>query len=140
MMKLAFTTLSCPDWTFDKILDEASRLGYDGIEIRGIEGEMHLPRARPFLPANVDATKCRLRELGLEICCLGTSVVFHDLKNHEGAIQEGRASIDLAQRLGVPYIRVFGDRIPDPSRRQEAIEAVAKGLGKLASHAEGTGL
>ena len=140
MMKLAFSTLACPDWTWDRILDEASRLGYDGIEIRGVNGEMYLPRVKPFSDEHLEHTKDRLSELGLEICCLGTSVAFHDPRSYDSALDEGRASIDLARKLGVPYIRVFGDRIPDPARRQEAIDAVAGGLGELASYAEGTGV
>lgn len=48
-MKIAFTTLSCPNWSWEHILNETTRLKYDGIEIRGIEGEMFLPKARPFL-------------------------------------------------------------------------------------------
>lgn len=140
IMKLAFSTLACPDWTWDRVLSEAARLGYDGIEIRGVNGEMYLPRVTPFLDENLEETKQRLKELGLEICCLGTSVVFHDPRLHESALAEGRASIDLAQKLGVPYIRVFGDKVPDPARRQETIEAVTRGLGELASYADGTGV
>ena len=140
LMRLAFSTLACPDWSWDRILEEAFLLGYDGIEIRGINGEMYLPKATPFLDENLEETKQRLRELGLEICCLGTSVVFHDPRSFESALDEGRASIDLARKLGVPYIRIFGDKIPDSARRQETIATVARGLGELASYAEGTGV
>ena len=33
-MKLAFSTLACPNWSWDLILDNAVRFGFDGIEIR----------------------------------------------------------------------------------------------------------
>lgn len=39
-MKLSFSTLGCPEWSFDKVLDEAERLGFQGIEIRGVNGVM----------------------------------------------------------------------------------------------------
>jgi hypothetical protein len=55
-MKISFTTLACPDWPWQKIVDQASRLGYDGIEIRGIEGELLVTKCRPFLPENRGAT------------------------------------------------------------------------------------
>ena len=29
MIKLAFSTLGCPDWSLDRVLDAAGRLGYD---------------------------------------------------------------------------------------------------------------
>lgn len=139
-MKLAFSTLSCPDWTWERILDEAARLGYDGIEIRGVEGEMYLPRIRPFLPESIDQTKQRLSALGLEICCLGTSVMLHDPATFDQAVQEGRDSIDLAQQLGVPFIRIFGEKIPDPANRKATIEAVSRGFGELAVYADGRGV
>lgn len=49
-MKLSFSTLGCPDWSFQTILDEAQRLGFDGIEIRGIEGEMDVAKIPYFKP------------------------------------------------------------------------------------------
>lgn len=139
-MRLAFSTLSCPDWTWERIVNEAVRLGYDGIEIRGVEGEMYTPNIRPFLPENIDQTKLQLSELGLEICCLGTSVMFHDPAKLDGAMREGRDSIDLAQRLGVPFIRVFGEKIPDPANREATIDAVSRGFGELVAYAEGRGV
>jgi sugar phosphate isomerase/epimerase len=135
-MKISFTTLSCPQWTWERILDEAERLGYDGIEIRGIEGEMFLPKARPFLPENIRQAKEELKRRGLKIICLDTSCNLHDESKYEQVMNEGRASIDLAQELGVPYIRVFGNNIPDPARKQETVNWVAKCLQELGQYAE----
>lgn len=72
-MKIAYTTLSCPDWGWEKILEETVRLGYDGIEIRGVEGEMFLPKARPFLPDNIERTLEQLRSKKIEVRGLNTS-------------------------------------------------------------------
>src|SRR3954467_11559710 len=41
---IAFSTLGCPAWGWNKILDQADRLGYAAIELRGVAGEMDLPR------------------------------------------------------------------------------------------------
>lgn len=49
-MKIAFQTLASPNWSWEQTLNAAAQLGYDGIELRGVEGEMYLPRARPFYP------------------------------------------------------------------------------------------
>jgi sugar phosphate isomerase/epimerase len=135
-MKISFTTLSCPDWSWERIITEAVGLGYDGIEIRGIEGEMYLPKTKPFLPENIDNTIAVLKEKNLEICCLDTSCSFHDKDKLEVFLEEGRATIDLAQKLGVHYIRVFGNDIPDPSKREETITQVASGLEQLGRYAE----
>ncbi|AEE96862.1 sugar phosphate isomerase/epimerase family protein [Mahella australiensis] len=139
-MKISFTTLSCPDWSWDKILKEAVRLGYDGIEVRGVEGEMFLPKAKPFLPENIDNTISVLKQKGLAICCLDTSSSFHDPERFDAAILEAEKTIDLAQSLGVPYIRVFGNNIPNPAKKEETIKRVAKGLETVGTYADRKGI
>jgi sugar phosphate isomerase/epimerase len=139
-MKIAFQTLACPNWPWEKIVSEAARLGYDGIEIRGIEGEMFLPNARPFLPEQIEHTKSLLAEHNLEICCLDSGCAFHTAEAASAAMQEGKATIDLAERLGVPYIRVFGDEIPKGSQEEEVLTRVAAGLEELGRYAEAKGV
>lgn len=139
-MKIAFQTLACPDWSWEKTVEEASRLGYDGIELRGVEGQMALAQARPFQPEAIESTIRQLKEKKLEICCLDTSCSFHDETKFDGAIREGKETIDLAVKLGCPYIRVFGDKIPDPSQREATVARIAAGLAELGGYAEGTGV
>ncbi|SDW16953.1 sugar phosphate isomerase/epimerase [Paenibacillus sp. CF384] len=139
-MKLAFSTLGCPTWSWEKILKEASELGFDGIEVRGIETEMALHKCTPFLPANIEESMNQLEELGLKIICLDTSCVFHDSPKLEASIEEGKAAVDLAVKLGVPYIRVFGDAIPNKDAREATIAQVAKGWQAVCRHAEGRGV
>jgi sugar phosphate isomerase/epimerase len=33
LLKISFNMMGCPDWSWEKIVDEACRLGYDGIEV-----------------------------------------------------------------------------------------------------------
>jgi len=139
-MKISFSTLACPKWDWNMILDEACRLGYDGIEIRGIEGEMNLVCMRPFLPENIDQTIKVLKEKNLEICCLDTSCNFHEKENFEKVLKEGKKAIDLAQKLNCKYIRVFGDKIPDKNNEDEIITQIAAGLNELGNYAEGKGV
>ena len=133
-MKLSFSTLSCPDWSWTRVLDEAQRLGYAGIEVRGADGEMILPKATPFLPENIEATKTELIRRGLVITDLGSSVAFHDEEKWETFLQEGKDFIDLAARLGVPYVRVFGDKVPDRTKTAETIARIVKGYRALCDH------
>jgi len=63
-MKLCFSTLGCPDWSWSRVVEAAPRMGYDGLEIRGIQGEMHLPKAEPFLPHNIGNTMADLAKRG----------------------------------------------------------------------------
>ena len=34
-MKIAFSTLACPDWSWQDITSAAKDFGYDGVEVRG---------------------------------------------------------------------------------------------------------
>lgn len=139
-MKLSFTTLSCPDWSWDHIVEQAALMGFHGLEIRGVEGEMFLPRARPFVRDQIPHTMQQLKRNNLEICCFDTSCRFHEAASFDQAIEEGMATIDLAQSMHVPYIRVFGDAIPDAEHKEAIITQVARGLDLLASYAEGKGV
>lgn len=139
MYKLAYTTLACPDWTWEQILERTREYGYQGLELRGVEGEMDLTRARPFTPANLAATKRELADRGLPVCCLDTSVRLHET-DASASLDEGRRHIDLAAELGSPHVRVFGDRIPEGEPRESVLERVASGLIALGQHAEGTGV
>lgn len=137
---LAFTTLGCPGWSWQEIVQNAVAMGYQGIEVRGIAGEMDLPSAGPFLPASRERTKRELAARGLAICCLGSSVRFDDAGTLDEHIRSGKEYIDLARDLGAPYIRVFGDRIPSPEREQEISKQVVRGLETLGTYAAERGV
>ena len=49
-MKLSFSTLGCPEWSFSDIVSAAKDMGYDGIEIRGVKNVMDVPRIPEFSP------------------------------------------------------------------------------------------
>src|SRR6266511_5980890 len=38
-LPIAFSTLGCPAWNWKTVLDQADRLGYAAIELRGIAGD-----------------------------------------------------------------------------------------------------
>ena len=139
-MKTCFSTLSCPDWSWNRVVDEAALLGFDGIEPRVVDGGLDLVHAAPFQPDRIEETKRRLVELDLAIPCLGSGVAFHDITRYDAALEEGLGCITLAQRLGAPYVRVFGDRLPTGAERAETLERIARGIRTLCRACEGTGV
>lgn len=136
-MKLAFTTLGNPDWSFDRTIDEASRLGFEAIEIRGIEGKMLAHEITQFFPENIEETQRKLIANNLKICGFGTSISFHDPDRFDFMIIEGKTAIDVCEYMGIPFIRVFGDKIYEQTIRDEVIQRVIKGIGELCSYASG---
>ncbi|MGC8622122.1 MAG: sugar phosphate isomerase/epimerase family protein [Caldisphaera sp.] len=135
-IKLSFSTLACPQWDWNQIIDEASQLGYQGLEIRGIEKELYLPKVTPFLPKNLGKTIKQLKEKGLEICCLDTSCQFSDQGTFDQSIKEGKETIDLADEIGVPYIRVFGGEFSKSSDEKKTMEMIRHGLETLSDYAQ----
>src|ERR1700719_4778020 len=72
--KLSFSTLGCPDWSFDKIVDFAKEHGYTGIEVRGILREMDLTKAPEFsTPDAIAVTMKKMKDRGLVFVDLGSS-------------------------------------------------------------------
>ena len=72
-MKIAFSTLGCPGWSWEDILVTAKDLGFQGIEIRGIENELYVPKTLPFNETHIMSTIERLKKLNLEIPILTSS-------------------------------------------------------------------
>ena len=82
-MKLSFTTLGCPEWSFEQILTEAQRMGFPAIEIRGIEGAMEADQIEYFKPGRQQETKRRLADHGLD----STNYCFSCRKNGDCQLQ-----------------------------------------------------
>ena len=142
-MKISFTTLACPDWSFDKILDEAEKLGYQGIEIRGIADEMRADRIPEFAESNAEATKKIFAEKGLTIAGFGSSVLFHDEEKYAEAIEEGKLAVDVCVRMGIPGLRVFGDSMAGAEaagERDAVLTRICGGLRTLCEYARGKGV
>lgn len=139
-LKLSFSTLGCPDWSWEQILNAATQMGYNGVELRGVAGEMYLPKAEPLTPTNVGKTKAELARRGLAVPCLGSSASFHDAGRFDRALQEAKDFIDLAAALEAPYVRVFPDRIPDPTKRDETLARIAEGVARAADYAAPKGV
>lgn len=114
-MKLAFSTLSCPSWSFKSIRSAAIDLGYDGIEIRGIENNLFVPDIAEFANGNGRKTVAELREKGIEIPVFSSSCYLFDQKHPNKMMQEGIAYVDCASKSGVSFVRVLCDKDPHAS-------------------------
>ena len=137
-MKLSFTTLGCPDWSFETILSQAEALGVPAIEVRGLEGELLADQIGAFQPGQQQTTQDRLDQHHVSINGFGTSVRFDDVQILPQMLAEGRAAIDVCQAMRIPAIRVFGNAIPDPDQEAAVINQVVDGLNHLCEYAKRT--
>lgn len=111
-MKLSFSTLGCPRWTFSEIISTAKDLCFDGIEIRGIGDTLNAPEIAEFADDKIESTKETLRKLNLSVPILTSAATLASDENAQASVFEACKYIELASRLGVPYIRVMGTGDP----------------------------
>lgn len=133
-MKASFSTLACPDWTMPQIIAMAAREGYNGIELRFVQGEDSLWKLPVFSGKELASTKRTLADHALTISCLDTSCRFHSPKAAERGrwITEGKRMADLAAELGAPGLRVFGDTIQPGADRASTRSWIAESIRELA--------
>ncbi|UWG95811.1 AMP-binding protein [Dehalobacter sp. DCM] len=114
-MKLAFSTLGCPDFSWNDIYSMAKDFGFDGIEIRGLGNEIFAVQAQPFTEAQLPHTVKKLAELKLKIPCLSSGCCLKFAEDAEKNYEEIKEYILLASKLGTRYIRILADLEPMPT-------------------------
>ncbi|MDR2515446.1 MAG: AMP-binding protein [Christensenellaceae bacterium] len=136
-MKIAFSTLGCPDFSWTDIYPMAKDLHFDGIEIRGLGDDIYAVRARPFTGPQLPQTIQKLSELGLEIPCLSSGCALSQEAKRDENIVEISQYIALAQKLGTPFIRVlaFVEAQPTEDVDDGAIVGILKELSATAEAA-----
>jgi sugar phosphate isomerase/epimerase len=109
-LPIAFSTLGCPNWDFNKILDFAATNGFAAVELRGLQGNLDLPTHSAFSAENIASSKRAIAAHNLRIACVSSStdVGESDPDKRTKGFADARRFIDLASQLNAPYIRVFG--------------------------------
>jgi fatty-acyl-CoA synthase len=104
MMRVAFSNLAAPEWTLQRVVQAVAELGYDGLELRLLDGEPIDVFALP--PATRRAVAGTLA--GTHLVCLDTSIEL------AGSFERTLpAALELAREWGTDTIRVFGGAVAD---------------------------
>ena len=112
MSPLAFSTLACPGMSLTDAVELGRSAGYEGVELRLIDGEL----IDPDMPA---AERARVRRIvdgaGLPVVAVDSSI---KLTDDDPGPQLARF-LELASDWQAPLVRVFGGALPaaDPDRR-----------------------
>jgi sugar phosphate isomerase/epimerase len=135
-LKLAFSTLGCPRWTLRQIVENAASMGFCGVELRGLSGDLDITTRPEFTTALAD-TAGLFADHGIAISCLSTSARYAVVENAErqNSLDETRRYLELAARLGAPVVRVFGGRLPDGHTRQSILPAMVESLRQMGDEA-----
>jgi len=131
-MKISSTTLGCPDWPLETILERFVEYGYDALDFRGLDGEMELWRLEAF-SADAEETAARVAAAPLAVSGFSSSARMFNLDPDavEKALMEVREYARLCRLFGAPMIRVFGGRL-EGTPWPEAIAAAVETLDKMA--------
>jgi sugar phosphate isomerase/epimerase len=149
MLKPAFSTVACPEWTLDRVALTAQRVGFAGVDLRtfGLN-------SRQFAndPALTDPAKIRriFDQAGVSVCCVSTDchfgdpvvppVIGHFISDTEVEIRRAQQAIDIAESIEAPFVRVFGFRLPAEESRTLAVRRVVERLKKVIDHADKKGV
>jgi sugar phosphate isomerase/epimerase len=136
-MKLAFSTLGCPNWDLNQIADAVRRFGYDGIELRAVGGDLDLLGRPEFKATELATTRRWFEDQDISVCCVDTSCNFHspDAEERSEQVEVAIRHSELAAALGAPLIRVFPDKVQPGFDHSETRDNIAACLRRIAEQA-----
>jgi sugar phosphate isomerase/epimerase len=149
MLKPAFSTVACPEWTLDRVANAAGRMGYLGVELRTFDAS-----SRFFAndPALTDPAKVRrlFADAGVSVCSVATDASFdkivfppvigHLLTDEEVQVRKAKRAIDLAAAIDAHFIRVFAFYQSPMDPHKACVARIVERLGKVVDHANKTGV
>jgi len=131
-MKIGFSSQVCPGWDLETILTKAAEFGFDGVELRGLRGELNLPLV-PELAGDPQATLRRFETQGIELVCLAACVALDSKNKREVAGNKATIIeyIELACRLRCPYVRIFMGEVQRFDNQRAALARIAEAVRSL---------
>ena len=140
MNPIAFSTLACPQWSFETVISKATEFGYDGIEWRGgPEGHVQ--------PTMASAQKAHLQKMLMDTGLIAvavtayTSFVSSLTAERQSNVEELRRYADLAAELDAPYVRTFLGELPAGVKADSSIyKNISDCLNSASEYADSMGV
>lgn len=149
MLKPAFSTVACPEWTLTQVAERALALGFEAVELRTFGDDSKKFACDPAMTSE-SKTRAMFRERGVEPLVLATGVRFDEPiwppvvgvfgSAAEKSIREGKRAIDLAVGIECPLVRVFAFEYPAREARKAALKRITDRLRLVVDHADKSGV
>lgn len=150
MLKIAFSTVACPDLTLEEVAERVEAHEFDGVELRTFGDGASRFACDPALTGPSKIRDILTRE-GVEVCSLGSSLRFDEplrppsplgyvFGDFERPVREAKPVIDLASAIGCPLVRVFGCEGRPGESRKGLVRRVVDRLKMVCDHARHTGV
>ena len=111
---------------------KAAEFGFDGVELNGLFGQTHRALT-PELIAKPEDVRKLFAEHNVELLCLSTSATLDGIDPFR--VDESRDQIveyiELAGKLGCPYVRILPGRMGTPDSPTRALSRIASALQTL---------
>lgn len=139
-MKLAFSTLGCPEWSIEKIAEFAGAQGFDGVELRTRDDGNH------FHPDSSVEEAAKVGELfkskGSRVFSLMAYTRFASTDAAEQAANRDKLLkiLDLAKAIGAGFVRTFAGEFGEKKTKEQAISEAAEYLAPCAAKARDVGV
>lgn len=135
LWRVAFLTLACPYWSLERAIRAVAEYGYEGLEIRFLDGVVIGPSLSPADQAHV---RQQLGDAGVPLVGIGSDVKVAD-PAPAVALDMGRHMLEVAAGVGAPLLRVYGGRFEGQSAG-DAERQAAETLARLGDEARGMGV
>jgi sugar phosphate isomerase/epimerase len=136
-MKLSFTTLGCPRWDLNKIIENAARMGFDAVDFRGLLEDIDITR-RPEFTTDLNRTRRLFADYGVAVSGIAISARFAVVDPSERMEQfdEARRNMALAAELDASVVRIYGGRIPKGYDAETIMPFIVRNLQEIGDEAE----
>jgi sugar phosphate isomerase/epimerase len=123
-MKLAFSSLGCPNFNVDQIIACAKEYSYDGVELRMLESTLNLWETKSLNSANLTESYRKFKDSGVKVVIIDANGSF---TNPDPAVRKAQMEslkrfAEIAQALDSPYMRVFAGPIQEGQTMQDALK------------------
>jgi fatty-acyl-CoA synthase len=140
-MKLSFTTLGCPDWTLRQVVENAAKMGYDGVDLRGLLDDIDIS-TRPEFTTGLEETMALFADHGIAISGIAISARYAvvDEAEKKQHFDETRRNMELARKLGTGILRVYAGRVPEGHTVESILPTLVENLREIGDEAEQYGI
>lgn len=131
-MELCISTLACPGWTLEQIIQALVQNGISGIDFRGLGSEIDITKL-PAFTTHLDQTLGQLWQHSLSMPCLNTSItlVTPAADRWEMMLDECSRYSHLAARSQTKFLRIFGGSPTNHMDRDEARSLARRHLRQI---------
>ena len=131
-MKIAVSTLGCPEWTLEQVIERFPALGIEAIDFRGIAEGLDITTL-PAFTNDLNKTAKRIKDAGLLVTGISTSICIANPAGLDDNIEEAKRTIPVAAALGATKLRFFGSGPvwKEESNREELASMARKTLDKI---------